>query len=162
SVISNLGVLGFFKYFNFAADSYGQVAAWLGAGSAGHVTVRIVQPLGISFYTFQSLSYTIDVYRGNAKATRNLIDLACFVSMFPQLVAGPIIRYSEVADQLAARTHTPVKFARGVAFVGLGLAKKVLLANPCGKVADLLFGTPGLDAIDAWYGAIAYAFQIYF
>jgi alginate O-acetyltransferase complex protein AlgI len=119
-------------------------------------------PLGISFYTFQSLSYTIDVYRGHARATRNLIDLACFVSMFPQLVAGPIIRYSDVADQLASRTHTPTKFARGVAFFALGLAKKVLLANPCGKVADVLFDTPGIGAVDAWYGAVAYTFQIYF
>src|SRR5205085_5586187 len=76
--------------------------------------------------------------------------------------AGPIIRYSDVADQLDSRTHTAAKFARGVAFVSLGLAKKVLLANPCGKVADVLFATPGLHAVDAWYGAVAYAFQIYF
>jgi alginate O-acetyltransferase complex protein AlgI len=134
----------------------------LGWAAPAQNTLRIVLPLGISFYTFQSLSYTIDVYRGQATATRNLIDLACFVSMFPQLVAGPIIRYTEVADQLASRTHTPDKFARGVSFVALGLAKKVLLANPCGKVADVLFGTAGLGAFDAWYGAVAYAFQIYF
>jgi alginate O-acetyltransferase complex protein AlgI len=138
------------------------MAARLGLDHAVVTPMRIVLPLGISFYTFQSLSYTIDVYRGHAKATRNLIDLACFVSMFPQLVAGPIIRYSDVADQLAHRTHTPTKFARGVAFLALGLAKKVLLANPCGKVADVLFATPGLSPLDAWYGAVAYAFQIYF
>lgn len=162
SIISNLGVLGFFKYFNFAADSYTQLADLFGLGTHVHTTLRVLLPLGISFYTFQSLSYTIDVYRGHATATRNLIDLACYVSMFPQLVAGPIVRYSDVADQLASRTHTPAKFARGVAFLALGLAKKVLLANPCGKVADVLFDTPGLHAIDAWYGAAAYAFQIYF
>jgi alginate O-acetyltransferase complex protein AlgI len=163
SIVANLGVLGFFKYFNFAVDSYAQVAAFFGASpaTAGNV-LRVVLPLGISFYTFQSLSYTIDVYRGQVAATRNLIDFACFVSMFPQLVAGPIIRYSEVADQLASRTHTAEKFARGVAFVSLGLAKKVCLANPCGKVADLCFATPGLHPLDAWHGAIAYAFQIYF
>jgi alginate O-acetyltransferase complex protein AlgI len=162
SIVSNVGVLAFFKYFNFAADSYVRVAAMLGWGHEVVTPMRIVLPLGISFYTFQSLSYTIDVYRGHARATRNLIDLACFVSMFPQLVAGPIIRYSDVADQLASRTHTPTKFARGVAFFALGLAKKVLLANPCGTVADLLFDTPGIGAVDAWYGAVAYAFQIYF
>jgi alginate O-acetyltransferase complex protein AlgI len=162
SIVSNLGVLGFFKYFNFAAESYGHLAAILGLGGSGHTVMRVVLPLGISFYTFQSLSYTIDVYRGHAVATRNMIDLACYVSMFPQLVAGPIIRYSEVADQLASRTHTPTKFARGVTFFALGLAKKVLLANPSGKVADLLFDTSGLGVFDAWYGAVAYAFQIYF
>lgn len=162
SIVSNIGVLAFFKYFNFAADSYVRLAAVLGLGHEIVTPMRIVLPLGISFYTFQSLSYTIDVYRGHVRATRNLIDLACFVSMFPQLVAGPIIRYSDVADQLASRTHTPTKFARGVAFLALGLAKKVLLANPCGKVADVLFDTPGIGAVDAWYGAVAYAFQIYF
>jgi alginate O-acetyltransferase complex protein AlgI len=162
SVISNIGVLGFFKYFNFAMDSYHELAALLGCGAAGQAAIRVALPLGISFYTFQSLSYTIDVYRGHATPTRNFINMACFVSMFPQLVAGPIIRYSEVADQLASRTHTVTKFARGVSFVSLGLAKKVLLANPCGQVADVLFATPGLAAVDAWYGALAYGFQIYF
>jgi alginate O-acetyltransferase complex protein AlgI len=162
SIVSNLAVLGFFKYFNFAIDSYAALAGKLGFEQTVVTPMRIVLPLGISFYTFQSLSYTIDVYRGHARATRNLIDLACFVSMFPQLVAGPIIRYSDVADQLANRTHTPTKFARGVTFLALGLAKKVLLANPCGKVADVLFATPGLAPLDAWYGALAYAFQIYF
>ncbi|MDB5322800.1 MAG: hypothetical protein JWN40_4431 [Phycisphaerales bacterium] len=162
SIASNVGVLAFFKYFNFAADSYAHLAASMGLAESVVTPARIVLPLGISFYTFQSLSYTIDVYRGHARATRNLIDLACFVSMFPQLVAGPIIRYSDVADQLASRTHTTTKFARGVTFFALGLAKKVLLANPCGKVADVLFDTPGIGAMDAWYGAVAYAFQIYF
>lgn len=162
SVVSNLSVLGFFKYFNFAADSYAQVAALLGLGGGLHNTLHVILPLGISFYTFQSLSYTIDVYRGQATATRNLIDLACYVSMFPQLVAGPIVRYTDVADQLASRTHTPTKFARGVAFFALGMAKKVILANPCGKVADTIFDAPGAGVIDSWYGAVAYAFQIYF
>jgi alginate O-acetyltransferase complex protein AlgI len=162
SIVSNLGVLAFFKYANFAIDSFTRLMNTFGFGRAGHGALRIALPLGISFYTFQSLSYTIDVYRGRARATRNLIDLACFVSMFPQLVAGPIVRYSDVADQLVSRSHTAEKFARGVAFVALGLAKKVLLANPCGTVADALFGTPGIGAFDAWYGAAAYAFQIYF
>ena len=108
------------------------------------------------------MSYTIDVYRGHARALRNFIDFACYVSMFPQLVAGPIIRFSEVAEQLSQRTHTVTKFARGVAFVSVGLAKKILLANPCGKVADVAFNAGSIGAVDAWYGVIAYAFQIYF
>jgi alginate O-acetyltransferase complex protein AlgI len=108
------------------------------------------------------MSYTIDVYRGRAAPIRSFVDFACFVSMFPQLVAGPIIRFSEIADQLQSRTHTLVKFARGVAFFSLGLAKKVLLANPCGKVADLTFDAGSLAPLEAWYGVTAYAFQIYF
>lgn len=162
SIVSNLGVLGFFKYFNFAADSYVHLANLFGLSTHAYPALRLLLPLGISFYTFQSLSYTIDVYRGEATATRNVIDLACYVSMFPQLVAGPIVRYSDVADQLASRTHTPEKFARGISFMALGLAKKVLLANPTGKVADVIFATPHLGVVDSWYGAAAYAFQIYF
>jgi alginate O-acetyltransferase complex protein AlgI len=163
SLCSNLALLGFFKYFNFGAESFDALVNWIGMPALRlDVALKITLPLGISFYTFQSMSYTIDVYRGDAKAVRNFIDFACFVSMFPQLVAGPIIRFSEVADQLRSRTHTVTKFARGVAFISLGLAKKVLLANPCGKVADLAFGAGSLGVLDAWYGVVAYAFQIYF
>jgi alginate O-acetyltransferase complex protein AlgI len=163
SLTGNLALLGFFKYFNFGVDSFDALVSWIGLPALRLDTaLKITLPLGISFYTFQSMSYTIDIYRRDARALRSFVDFACFVSMFPQLVAGPIIRFSEVADQLRARTHTPAKFARGVAFVSLGLAKKVLLANPCGKVADLAFGAGSLHALDAWYGAVAYAFQIYF
>jgi alginate O-acetyltransferase complex protein AlgI len=90
------------------------------------------------------------------------MDFACFVSMFPQLVAGPIIRFSEVADQLQNRNHSMAKFSRGIAFFVLGLAKKILLANPCGKVASTVFQASSQSVLDAWYGAISYAFQIYF
>ncbi|MCB1054266.1 MAG: MBOAT family protein, partial [Acidobacteria bacterium] len=107
-------------------------------------------------------SYTIDVYRGESAALRNFVDFACYVSMFPQLVAGPIIRFSEVADQLRSRSHTLEKFARGGAFFCLGMAKKVLLANPCGRIADLAFDAGSLHTLDAWVGALGYAFQIYF
>lgn len=163
SIVSNLSLLGFFKYFNFAASNLDAIAAWLGLPELQiQRVITVVLPLGISFYTFQSMSYTIDVYRGHARALGNFIDFACYVSLFPQLVAGPIIRFSEIADQLADRTHTVTKFARGVAFVSVGLAKKILLANPCGKVADLAFEAGSLGAVDAWYGVVAYAFQIYF
>ena len=108
------------------------------------------------------MSYTIDVYRGRATALRNFVDFACYVSMFPQLVAGPIVRFSEIADQLVQRSHTVTKCARGVAFISVGLAKKILLANPCGQIADLAFDAGSIAALDAWYGVTAYAFQIYF
>ena len=104
----------------------------------------------------------IDVYRGDSIAMKDFGAFLCFEMMFPQLVAGPIIRFSEVADQLRTRTHTMTKFARGVSFFCVGLAKKVLLANPCGKIADLAFDAGSLSPLDAWYGVTAYAFQIYF
>ncbi|MCL4847167.1 MAG: MBOAT family protein [Acidobacteria bacterium] len=163
SICSNLSLLGFFKYFNFAVENYDALIAWVGlSGLQLDVAFKVTLPLGISFYTFQSMSYTWDVYRRRAPAIWNFIDFACYVSMFPQLVAGPIIRFSEVADQLRSRTHTLTKFARGVAFFSVGLAKKVLLANPCGKIADLAFDAGSLHVLEAWYGVTAYAFQIYF
>jgi alginate O-acetyltransferase complex protein AlgI len=163
SIVSNLSLLGFFKYFNFATENFDALVEAIGMPALRIDTaLRVTLPLGISFYTFQSMSYTIDVYRGRAAAIRSFVDFACFVSMFPQLVAGPIIRFSEVADQLQNRTHTITKFARGVSFFCVGLAKKVLLANPTGKIADLAFEAGSLGALDAWYGVTAYAFQIYF
>jgi alginate O-acetyltransferase complex protein AlgI len=163
SVVTNLALLGFFKYFNFAVESYNGLLAAVGLADLGLETaLRVTLPLGISFYTFQSMSYTIDVYRGHAAALRSFIDFACYVSLFPQLVAGPIIRFSEVADQLRRRTHTLEKLARGAAFFCLGMSKKVLLADPCGRVADTAFDAASVAPLDAWYGVLAYAFQIYF
>ena len=163
SLVSNLSLLGFFKYFNFAAENVSAIGSWFGVEALQlDLAFRVTLPLGISFYTFQSMSYTIDVSRGHATALRSFIDFACYVSMFPQLVAGPIIRFAEVAGQLASRTHTVAKCARGVAFLSLGLAKKVLLANPCGRIADLAFDAGSVGTFDAWFGVTAYAFQIYF
>ena len=163
SICTNLALLGFFKYFNFGVESYDALLALLGLDALRlDLALRVTLPLGISFYTFQSMSYTIDVFRGHGCPVRRFIDFACYVSMFPQLVAGPIIRFSEVAAQLRHRTCTITKFARGVAFLSVGLAKKIVLANPCGQVADLAFDAGSLAALDAWYGVTAYAFQIYF
>jgi len=163
SIVTNLSILGFFKYFNFGVDNYDALVDWIGMPELRLDTaLRVTLPLGISFYTFESMSYVIDVYRGHARAITNPVDFSAFVSMFPQLVAGPIIRFSEIADQIRSRTHTVTKFTRGVAFFSLGMAKKVLIANPCGKVADLAFEAGGLSMVDAWYGVTAYAFQIYF
>ncbi|MFT5697425.1 MAG: alginate O-acetyltransferase complex protein AlgI [Desulforhopalus sp.] len=163
SIAANLSLLGFFKYTGFAMESYNQLFVLLGVEGAEPVHVlKFLLPLGISFYTFQSMSYTIDVYRRDGNHITNFLDFACFVSMFPQLVAGPIIRFQEVADQLACRVHSIEKFSRGVAFFSFGMAKKVLLANSCGKIADLTFASGNLSILDSWYGIVAYAFQIYF
>lgn len=163
SIVTNLTVLGFFKYFNFGIENYNALMAGIGAEAwQFDGFFRVILPLGISFYTFQSMSYVVDVYRGDAKVVRNFIDYVCYVSMFPQLVAGPIIRFQEIADQLEYRTHNWEKFSRGIAFFMLGMGKKVLLANPCGKIADVAFGSGELAVLDAWYGVVAYAFQIYF
>jgi alginate O-acetyltransferase complex protein AlgI len=163
SVVSNLCLLGFFKYFVFAVESYNSLASALGFTHAQwNPTLQIALPLGISFYTFQTLSYIIDVYRGDARAMRNFVDFSCFVSMFPHLVAGPILKFSFLAEQLEHRTLTTEKFARGAAFFSLGMAKKVILANGCAKIADAAFNSSSLTTLDAWFGAISYAFQIYF
>ncbi len=161
SIVSNLSLLGFFKYFNFGVDNYNRLTGAMGM-SGWDTFWQVTLPLGISFYTFQSMSYSIDVYRGEARAIRNFTDFSCYVAMFPQLVAGPIVRFHEVAEQLRVRTHTAEKFARGVAFFALGLAKKVLLANPCGKIADTVFDAGSATVLDSWFGASAYSFQIYF
>ena len=163
SVCSNLSLLGFFKYFNFAAENYDALMSVFGLHTmALDLWFRITLPLGISFYTFQSMSYSIDVYRGHAKVIRNFPDFACYVAMFPQLVAGPIIRFQEVAGQMISRICSLEKFSRGITFVCLGMAKKVLVANPCGKIADMAFDAGSVGFLDAWCGAIAYSFQIYF
>ncbi|TFH17380.1 MAG: MBOAT family protein [Lentisphaerales bacterium] len=163
AVLGSLLPLAFFKYFNFGLDSWNALMHAMGADAAVYENfLRITLPLGISFYSFQALSYSIDVFRGDARAVRSLTDFGCYVSMFPQLVAGPIVRYQDVADQIERRTHTFEKFSRGVLFVALGLTKKILLADPCGKVADTCFGAGALKALEAWYGAVAYSFQIYF
>jgi alginate O-acetyltransferase complex protein AlgI len=163
SIVTNLSLLGFFKYFNFLADSVNDLTQLLGiAGPLFERTLHITLPLGISFYTFQSMSYSIDCYRGDAKAIRKFVDFSCYVSLFPQLVAGPIIRFQEVADQLVSRTHTLEKFSRGIAFFALGMMKKIWLANPCGNIADIIFEAETVQTLDAWTGTVAYAFQIYF
>ncbi len=163
SIISNLSLLGFFKYYNFGIANVSRLLEWLGAEGCDHsLYLNVVLPLGISFYTFQSMSYAIDVYRGHAVPLRRFTDFACYISLFPQLVAGPIIRYQDVADQMVERSHTWKKFSRGVAFFSIGLGKKILLANPCGRIADTAFASADLSPLDAWTGIFSYSMQIYF
>ena len=161
SVATNLSLLGFFKYFNFAAENYRALTDRLGWAQPDFF-LEVTLPLGISFYTFQSMSYTIDIYRGQAQPMKSFVGFAAYVSMFPQLVAGPIVRFQTVARQLRRPDRTWSAFARGAACFCLGLGKKVLIANPCGKVADTMFDAGAVGFLDAWQGAVAYAFQIYF
>lgn len=156
----SLGVLGFFKYALFAADSVNRLLALVGAEALP--VFRVVLPIGISFYTFQALSYTVDLYRGDARPAESFIDFLCFVALFPQLIAGPILRYHTVADQLRRRDYTLGRFSSGAAVFILGLAKKVLLANPLGRAADAAFAAGTPCTADAWFGLVAFAFQIYF
>ncbi len=165
SIGSNLAFLGFFKYFNFGVYNYNRGMGTLGLPALQwEDAVWVTLPLGISFYTFQSMSYTIDVYRGKVRATRNLIDFACYVTMFPQLVAGPIVRYRDVARQLVSRKVTSERFASGVNRFVIGLAKKVLIANTVAVGADHVFALPTeeLNFSLAWFGVVCYTLQIYF
>lgn len=158
SVIVNLGLLSYFKYADFLIQN---INILLGT----HIPLtELPLPIGISFYTFQSLSYIIDVYRGTAKAQRNWIDFGTFVALFPQLVAGPIVRYNTIAEQLRERTENVAMFAEGIRRFIIGLAKKVLLANNIGLLWDTISSSnlESLPVLTAWLGIIAFAFQIYF
>jgi alginate O-acetyltransferase complex protein AlgI len=117
SMATNLSILGFFKYFGFASENIAALASSLGLGIGAIQTLHVALPIGISFYTFQSMSYAIDVYRGEARPLKTPFDFACFVALFPHQLAGPIIRYWSIAEQFRARKLTMVKFARGVAFL---------------------------------------------
>jgi alginate O-acetyltransferase complex protein AlgI len=162
SIASNLGLLAFFKYSGFAAENFNALSEWLGMGPELVPALKVALPVGISFYTFKSMSYAIDVYRGDARPMVNFVDFCCFEAFFPDLVAGPIVRYGAIEQQMRERVHSTEKFARGVTFFAMGMAKKVLIANPLAQVADAAFRAGGLHWYDAWYGITGYAFQIYF
>lgn len=158
TVAVNLCILGFFKYEGFVLDS-------LSAVLPVDIPYRAMAlPIGISFYTFQILSYIIDVYRGHVKVQTNLLDFALYVTMFPQLIAGPIVQYADVDRQLHVRKESWGKFGEGSMFFIRGLAKKVLLANTIGMVyTEVAALAPGkVSVLSAWIGCISYAFQIYF
>jgi alginate O-acetyltransferase complex protein AlgI len=160
SLCTNLGLLGVFKYGVFVQDNLNILMQLF--GSDGFEMLKITLPIGISFYTFQTMSYTIDVYKGTAQPVRRFVDFSCFVALYPQLIAGPIVRYNTVAIQLAERKHTLQRFSSGVSLFILGFAKKILLANPIAALADAAFAADQPTALAAWFGAAAFAFQIYF
>ena len=156
SVLLSLGMLAYFKYADF-------MIANLNALTGLSVPLlRITLPIGISFYTFQILSYAVDVYRGTVPAQRNLIDLAAYIAMFPQLIAGPIVRYADVAGQLRARRHNLPDAAYGVCRFVLGLAKKILLANLLGELVSAFHASADLSVLYYWLGAAAFMLQIYY
>ncbi|EKD26708.1 MAG: alginate O-acetyltransferase AlgI [uncultured bacterium] len=164
SLTSNLSFLGFFKYYNFFTDNLNQVLTQLSMQSFFPV-LNIVLPVGISFYIFQSMSYTIDVYRGVVKSTNNFIKFASFVALFPQLVAGPIVRYKDVAEQLnnMSRKFDTYQFTWGLQLFLLGLFKKVLIADHLARNISFFFiNYKDIGFLEAWAAFLGYAFQIYF
>ena len=160
SIAANLSLLGFFKYFVFAQENLNRLLEIF--GSEPTVLLNIVLPVGISFYSFQSMSYSVDLYRGQAQPARSFLDFACYVAMFPQLVAGPIVRYREIYEQLVERPQRGELFRLGALNFMTGFAKKILIANSVGEICDLTFAAGSMPAHAAWFGALAYAFQIYF
>lgn len=159
-VVGNLCTLGYFKYANFGVDSFNSILQWLGMETSG--VVNVILPVGISFYIFQAISYVVDVYRKDTEPTHSLIDFAAFIALFPQLIAGPVLRYKDVANQFYFRVHTLDKFSEGVQRFMLGFVKKVFIADTIAGLADSAFALQDPSAADAWLGALAYTAQLYF
>ena len=170
SVIGNLGILGFFKYTDFALTNINRLFG------GGFSLLGLALPIGISFYTFQTMSYTIDVYRGKVKAQKNILDFGMYVCLFPQLIAGPIVRYTDIAGEIRDRKVDSDRVYSGMIRFAKGLGKKVLLANPAGALweeisaisqtveggAGLITTTGAMPMVTAWLGALMFTFQIYF
>ena len=174
TIVLNLSVLFFFKYFNMVVIIIENILALGGKGfinamkymeGTGALGLKeIVLPIGISFFTFQAMSYVIDVYRGESEVQENILDFALYVSLFPQLIAGPIVQYKDVASQINGRKESIDTFLYGIKRFSYGMGKKVIIANTLAEVADAIFAleTEKLGAPVAWLGIIAYTFQIYF
>ncbi len=158
SIVVNLAFLVFFKYTNFLIDTVNFVLPH------DIPTLKITLPIGISFFTFQAMSYVVDVYRGDAKVQKKYVDFATYITLFPQLIAGPIVRYNSIDEQLSKRRETIEGFTSGITTFTAGLAKKVLLANNIGLLWESISAssTSEMSVLTAWLGVIAYAFQIYF
>lgn len=157
SIVINLALLGVFKYYDFFAGTLNSLLGW-----GVFPTLGLTLPIGISFYTFQALSYVIDVYRRDARVQKNIAAFGTYVTLFPQLIAGPIVRYADVDDQLRERTHSLTLFASGCRTFICGLAKKILLANAAGAMWNSLSAAAEPDALGAWLAIVFYTFQIYF
>ena len=157
AAVLGLGLIGWFKYSGFLAETINRFGA-------GIPVPDVTLPLGISFFTFQGLSYVIDVYRGHAKTQRNPLNIALYISLFPALIAGPIVRYTAIESDISSRKERLEDFSAGVVRFSFGLAKKMLLANALGEIADKVFGgAPGsLSVLTAWVGALAFTGQLYF
>ena len=159
AVCFNLGILFYFKYYNFTIQNLNAIF------NLQIVAKPVSLPIGISFFTFQAMSYVIDVYRGNAEVQRNVLDLGLYISFFPQLIAGPIVRYNSINDQIRYRRVTPECFQSGIWRFTLGFAKKTILANSLSLAAERAFSLAGGGEIStamSWIGSLAYTFQIYY
>ena len=158
TVLLNLSIIGYYKYADFAIENFNRLF------NLSKPLINIVMPIGISFFTFQGLSYVIDVYRGRGRVQKNPFNVALYISLFPQLIAGPIVRYETVADQITNRKETIEKFSYGIERFIIGLGKKVLIANTVGLIADEIFALQviNLSTSLAWIGIVSYTFQIYF
>ena len=157
ALVLNLAILFFFKYWDLVATTFQHFGV-------GMPVLNLTLPIGISFYTFQTMTYPVDIYRGDAEVQKSIVSFGTFVTLFPQLIAGPIIKYKELADQMTYRTHSPEQFASGVQVFVVGLAKKVLLANNIGKLWDVYLALPTdqLTVSGAWLGVVAFSLQLYF
>ncbi len=159
-VAGNLLTLGFFKYFNFGVDSFNM--ALEAAGFNPISAMQIILPIGISFYIFQAISFLIDVYRKDAPPAKNFWDFAAFISLFPQLIAGPVLRYKDLAGQFENRVHNMEVFSEGAYRFMAGFAMKVLIADSVAPIADRVFALDNPTMAEAWLGAIAYTIQLFF
>ena len=158
TILTDLGFLIYFKYFNFMVENLNN---WL---ELEFDYIDVIMPIGISFYTFQAMSYLIDVYRREVKAQKDIYKLALYIVLFPQLVAGPIVRYEDVADEIKSRRHTLEQLANGLRRFIIGLSKKLMIADVCGSVVTLIYSakSSALDGRTAWLAAVCYLIQIYF
>lgn len=158
TILLDLSFLFYFKYFNFVIENINDLF------SANIKAIKVIMPIGISFYTFQAISYVVDVYRKETKAQRDIYKLALYICLFPQLIAGPIVKYHDVAEQIDDRTVTFDKVSYGIKRFIIGLSKKMLIANIMGAIADKIFQQPveQFDTLTAWIGAIAYSFQLFY
>lgn len=164
SLCANLGLLGFFKYFNFGLDTVNSIANLFNL-SPNLPALNIILPIGISFYTFQTMSYTIDVYRKKLAPTNNFYEFACYVSLFPQLVAGPIVRFSNIVEDLDNINNFSKisNFHRGISMFVIGLSKKVIIADAIARIINPLFeNIPELSPLLCWIAILGYTFQLYF
>ena len=164
--VLDIGILGFFKYYELIARTlnplFDMTINKLSGVSILMPALEISLPIGISFYTFQTMSYVIDVYRDDAPVSKNFINFGTYVALFPQLIAGPIVRYRDVAEQLIRRRETLAMFTKGAKLFCVGLGKKVLIADQMGKLAGLLFASEGNGVLGTWVGIAAFSFQLYF
>ncbi|MGF1911725.1 membrane-bound O-acyltransferase family protein [Vibrio kasasachensis] len=160
AVFGNLSTLAYFKYADFGINSLNSLLNSIDA--APLPLANVILPIGISFYIFQAISYVIDVYRKDVPVTERLVDFAAFIALFPQLIAGPVLRYKDIADQFSSREHNFKIFSEGVLLFMIGFAKKVLIADSVSSLADAGFALSEPSFIDAWLSALAYSIQLYF